>query len=420
MNESGSTKAERPAGRNAKKGPLAGIRVLDLTRVLAGPFCTMILGDLGAEVIKVEEIEQGDPARAVAPFVKGESHFHMAVNRNKKGIAVDVRTDAGRRIILDLARHCDVLLENFRPDVMDRLGLTVAALREANPRLVICSVSGFGKGNALSNKPSFDIIAQAMSGMMSINGEPDGGPLKLGISLGDLGAGVWAAIGVLAALQHRNREGEAVEVDLSMLDSLMAFLSYMATYYFVTGESFPRVGNNNRSVVPYGRFPVSDGHIILALHLGSFWRKFCQAVGKPEWISDPRFRNAAARRENREILEEAMGEVLKGRTAAQWAAVFDEADIPNSAVLDIGEALSQQVVQDRGLIRRYEHPVAGSVGVVGSPLKFSGSFDDGQTAPAPLLGQHTQEVLRDLLGYDADALKSLEQDKVIRTSVDGA
>ena len=404
------------AGSKVKKrrGPLAGIRVLDLTRVLAGPFCSMILGDLGAEIIKVEEIEKGDPARAVAPFANGVSHYHMAVNRNKKGIAVDVRTEGGRRIILDLVKHCDVVLENFRPGVMGRLGLSPDMLRQSNPKLVVCSISGFGKGNALSNKPSFDIIAQAMSGVMSVNGEADGGPLKLGISLGDLGAGLWGAIGVLAALQHRNSANQGVDIDLSMLDALLAMLPYMATHFFVSGKSPEREGNNSRSVVPYGRFPVSDGHIILALHLGSFWRKFCDAVGRTEWISDQRFRNAAARRENREILEQLMGEVLRTRTAAQWATVFDAHDIPNAAVLDIGEALSQPIVAERGLVRQTDHPTAGRVGVVGSPLKFSGDFDDSETSPSPLLGQHTDEVLTELLGYTPADLERFAREYVIR------
>lgn len=395
-------------------GPLSGVRVLDLTRVLSGPFCSMILGDMGAEIIKVEEIETGDPARAVPPFASGVSHFHLAINRNKKGIAVDTRTESGRQIILDLAKHCDVLIENFRPDVMDRLGLSTVALREANPKLIVCSISGFGKGNALSNKPSFDIIAQAMSGVMSVNGEPDGGPLKLGISLGDLGAGMWGAIGVLAALQHRNSHDRAVEVDVSMLDSLMAFLTYLATEYFVTGKSPQRIGNNSKSVVPYGRFPVSDGHIILALHIGSFWRRFCEAVEHPEWIGDARFRNAAARRKNREVLESVMSEVLKTRTASEWAELFNRHDIPNAAVLDIGEALSQAVVMDRGLVRHCDHPTAGRVGVVGSPLKFSGDFADASTTPSPLLGQHTAEVLSQLLGYEAEKMERLARDNVIR------
>lgn len=396
------------------QGPLSGIRVLDMTRVLAGPFCSMILGDLGAEIIKVEEIEQGDPARAVAPFVNGVSHFHLAVNRNKKGIAVDVRTEAGRQIVLDLAKHCDVLLENFRPDVMDRLGLSTDALRQANPKLIVCSISGFGKGTSLSNKPSFDIIAQALSGVMSVNGEPDGGPLKLGISLGDLGAGLWAAIGVLAALQHRHAENRAVEVDVSMLDSLMALLSYLANYFFVTGQNPVRAGNTNTSVVPYGRFPVSDGHIVLALHIGSFWRRFCQAVDRPEWIDDERFRKAAARRENREVLESAMAQVLKTRTAAEWAVIFDRHDIPNAAVLDVGEALSQPVVAERGLIQECDHPTAGRVRVLGSPLKFGGNFENAPPMPSPLLGQHTAEVLSDLLGYSSEVMQKLTRDNVIR------
>lgn len=410
----GANRMSNASGTQKKRGPLSGIRVLDMTRVLAGPFCSMILGDLGAEIIKVEEIEKGDPARAVAPFANGVSHYYLAINRNKKGIAVDARTESGRQIILDLAKHCDVLIENFRPDVMGRLGLSMEILKQANPRLIVCSISGFGKGNALSDKPSFDIIAQAMSGVMSINGESDGGPLKLGVPLGDLGAGLWGAMGVLAALQHRNAEHQAVAVDVSMLDSLMAFLSHMASEYFVTGESPPRTGNNSRSVVPYGRFPVSDGHIVLALHLGSFWRKFCGAVGHPEWIGDNRFRNAAARRENRQVLEDVMADVLRTRTAAEWTEIFNREDIPCAAVLDLGEALAQDVVVERGLVRQCDHPTAGRVGVVGSPLKFSGDFDDSVTMPAPLLGQHTAEVLTQLLGYASEKIERLARDNVIR------
>ena len=395
------------------RGPLHGIRVLDLTRVLSGPFCSMILADLGAEIIKIEETDKGDPSRAVAPFANGASHMDLAINHNKKSVALDARTDGGREVILAIARHCDVLLENFRPDVMDRLGLSDQVLHAANPRLVRCSISGFGRGNALSNKPSFDIIAQALSGAMAINGEPQGNPLRMGLSVGDLGAGMWAAIGVLAALQQRERDGGGNGIDVSMLDCLIALQGQAASHYLVSGESPQRTGNNSTSVVPYGMFPVKDGHIILALHIGSFWRKFCETVGHPEWIPDPRFVNATARRQNREVLESTMGEVLRTRTVAQWASLFNESDIPNAAVLDMGAALALPVVQERGVVRHSTHATAGAVRVVGTPLKFARGFEDDTVTAAPVLGQHTDEVLAQLLGYPPQKLRDLRRDGVI-------
>lgn len=392
------------------RGPLHAIRVLDLTRVLSGPFCAMILADLGAEVIKIEEGGKGDPSRAVDPFANGVSHMDLAINHNKKSVVLDARTAAGRQAILDLARHCDVVLENFRPDVMDRLGLSDDALHEANPRLIRCSISGFGRGNPMSGKPSFDIIAQALSGAMSMNGEVGGAPLRMGLSMGDLGAGMWAAIGVLAALQQRHVDGQGTGIDVSMLDCLIALQGQAAAHWFVSGESPGRTGNNSTRVVPYGMFPVKDGHIILALHIGSFWRKFCEAVGHAEWIPDARFANATARRHNREVLESTMGEVLRTKTAAEWAAILDRFDIPNAAVLEMGEALAQPVVQERGLVRSFQHPTAGTVKVVGTPLKYSRGFEDEAVRPAPLLGQHTDEVLVGLLGYDAEQLQALRRE----------
>ncbi len=399
--------------RRGLRKPLEGLRILDLSRVLTGPFCSMILGDLGAEILKVEEIDKGDPARAVSPFIEGVSHYFLAVNRNKKSISVDTRTAQGRQIVLDLARHSDVLLENFRPGVMDRLGLSVAALREVNPRLVICSISGFGQDGHLSGKPSFDLIAQAMSGVMSVNGEPGIDPVRLGLPLGDLGAGLWAAIGVLAALQHRGNTGEALEVDVSLLDGLISLLTYMAEIYFFTGESPKQIGNSHYSVVPYGRFPVKDGHIVLALHIGSFWRKFCTAIGRPEWAADPRFRRAADRTANRNELEREMAAVLTTRPSAEWIALFEAQDIPCAAVLDIGEALSQEVVRERRMIKECLHPVAGPLKVLGSPYRFGRAFDDLPPTPPPELGEHTTQVLSELLGYDSELIDRLARDKVI-------
>ena len=396
----------------ARRGPLSGIRVLDLSRVLAGPFCSMVLGDLGAEVLKVEEIGGGDQTRAIPPFVNGESHYFLAINRNKRSIALDPRRPEGRDILLGLVRHCDVVLENFRPDVMDRLGLSAAALTAVRPDLVTVSISGFGKGTALSQKPSFDLIAQAMSGVMSINGEPDGPPSKLGVPMGDIGGGLWAAIGVLAGLQHRNATGQGMQVDLSLLDGMIGLLGYLAELYIVTGESPGRVGSAHHSIVPYGRFAVQDGHIVIAVLVDGFWRKFCQAIGRAEWIEDPRYRTPSDRQHNRAELEALIGEILLTKTAADWHAVLDAADVPHGTVNSLGEALEQPVVAERGLLKETQHPVAGTVRVVGSPIRTD-RFPDPPYAAAPVLGADTAAVLAELLGYDAARIAALAEAGVI-------
>ena len=401
-----------------KTGPLSGLRVLDLSRVLAGPFCSMILGDLGAEIIKVEDPSGGDQTRTIPPFVNGQSHYFLAINRNKKSIAIDTRLPEGRDAVLELVRHADVVLENFRPGVMDRLGLSYDVLKAIKPDLVVCSISGFGQTGEMSTLPSFDLVTQAMSGVMSINGETDGPPTKLGIPMGDIGGGLWAAIGVLAALQARNSTGQGAHIDLSLLEGLMGLLGYLAEIYLVTGESPGRVGSSHHSVVPYGRFQVKDGHIVIALHVGAFWRKFCAAIGRPDLADNPRYRTTADRRTNRDELEAIVNEILMTRTAAEWHVVLHEADVPHGTVNSVGEALEQDVIVERGLVKTADHPVAGPVKLVGSPLRFTGQYADAAMAPAPLLGEHTAEVLTDLLGYSEDRIAALLAAKAIRT-VDG-
>jgi len=391
-----------------RRGPLAGIRILDLSRVLAGPFCTMVLGDLGAEIIKVEEIEGGDQTRNIPPYLEGgESHYFLAINRNKKSIALDARTQGGRTVLLDLVRHCDAVIENFRPGVMERLGLGAEALRAANPRVIICSISGYGQQTSLSGQPSFDLVAQALSGVMSINGEPDGAPTKLGLPMGDIGGGVWAAIAILSALQHRHATGEALSVDFSLLEGMFGLLGYLAQDYFATGQTPHRVGSSHQSVVPYGRFPTKDGHIVIALMVASFWVKFCAAIGQPELARDPRFATTTGRKQHRAELEALVGEVLSARTTAEWQQVFAATDIPCAPVNTVPEALAMPIVAERGVVREVEHPTAGRVPMIRSPVRFAGRFEDAAIEPAPLLGQHTAEILRDLLGYDAAATEAL-------------
>ncbi|HAT35129.1 MAG TPA: CoA transferase [Rhodospirillaceae bacterium] len=395
------------------KGPLSGIRVLDLSRVLTGPFCTMILADLGAEVVKLEEPGSGDQTRTVPPFVEGESHYYMAINRNKRSIVVDLKSDEGREIARGLARQSDVLIENFRPGVMARLGLDYEKLQGEKPELIICSITGFGQEGPMAEVPSFDLVTQALSGIMSINGEADGPPTKMGVPMGDVGGGLWAAIAVLAALQHRTATGKGLHVDLSLLDGLVGLLGYLAEIYLVTGESPGRVGSGHHSIVPYGRYPVKDGHIVLALHVGPFWRKFCQAVGHADLIENPKFKTTADRQANREELEAIVVDILAEKTAAEWGEFLRDADIPSGPVLDIGEALRQPSVAARGLIKETDHPAAGKVEVVGSPIQYKGAFEDEAYAPSAILGQHTETVLSDLLGYDKEQLERLKNNGVI-------
>jgi crotonobetainyl-CoA:carnitine CoA-transferase CaiB-like acyl-CoA transferase len=401
------------ANGNRRRGPLHGIRILDLSRVLTGPFCSMILADLGAEVWKVEELRRGDQTRTIPPYVNGESHYYIAINRNKTSLAIDLKREEGRAVALALAEQADIVLENFRPGVMERLGLGFETLRARKPDTILCSITGFGQSGPMSDKPSFDLVTQALSGVMSINGEPDGPPTKLGIPLGDVGGGLWAAIAVLAALQHRNATGEGLHIDLSLLDSLVGLLGYLAEIYLVTGENPGRVGSSHHNIVPYGRYPVKDGHIVLALHVGNFWRNFCHAVGRPELIDDERFRTTADRHENRNLLEPLVIDILKKRTMAEWHEIFDAGDVPHGPVYSVGEALNQAAVRSRGLVKTTDHPRAGKVDVVGSPIQFEETPFDLPMEAAPMLGEHSASLLRDVLGFSNADIEALSEKGVI-------
>ncbi len=362
----------------------------------------------------LEEIEGGDQTRNIPPFVEGgESHYFLAINRNKKSLALDARTAGGRAVLLDLARHCDAVIENFRPGVMQRLGLGADALRAVNPRLIVCSISGYGQQTSLSDKPSFDLVAQALSGVMSVNGEPDGPPTKLGLPMGDLGGGLWAAIAILSALQHRTATGEALTVDFSLLEGMLGMLGYLAQDYFVTGNVPQRVGSSHQSVVPYGRFPTKDGHMVIALMVPSFWVKFCSAIGQPELAQHPRFATTTGRKENRIELEALIGDVLSVRTTAEWQAVFDAADIPSGPVNTVAQALAMPIVAERAFVRELDHPTAGRVQAARSPVRFLGRFEHSALRPAPLLGEHTVEILQELLGYSAARTDALAQEGAV-------
>jgi crotonobetainyl-CoA:carnitine CoA-transferase CaiB-like acyl-CoA transferase len=394
-------------------GPLEGVRILDLTRVLAGPYGTMLLGDLGAEIIKVEPPGVGDETRVIPPYVQGESHYFISINRNKKSVVVDLKQEEGRRVVLDLARHCDALIENFRPGVLDRLGLAPAALLEVNPRLIICSISGFGQSGPLRDRPSYDIVTQAMTGAMSVTGEPGRAPVKLGLPMGDLAGGLFAALGVVAALQERQRTGRGRVIDVSLYDCMVGLLGYLAGLYLSTGENPGPVGSGHHIIVPYGAFRASDGYVVIALHSGAFYRKFCEAIDRPDLATDPRFVNTDARQQNKEELTRIVGEIVAERPMAHWLEILDRAGIPAAPIQRIGDVLSHPHTLARGLMAETTHPSVGTVPLVGRVLKFGEA--EAPLAPAPTYGEHSRAILNEILGYEADRIDALVAAGVIQT-----
>ena len=397
----------------SRRGPLDGLRVLDLSRVLAGPFCSMILGDLGAEIIKVEELDGGDQTRTVPPFQAGESHYFLAINRNKKSVALDARTAEGKALLLEMVRACDIVLENFRPGVMDRLGLSYDTLVAHNPSVIVCSISGFGADSSSRDRPSFDLVTQGLSGVMSINGFPEQPPTKLGLPMGDLAGGLWGAIAVLAAVNDRHVTGKGARIDLSLLEGLMGLLGYIAQMHIVTGEIPGRMGNSHHNIVPYGVMPTKDGHIVLALHVGTFWRNFCVAIGREDLLTDPRFRGMKDRHANRDVLEALIRDMMMTKTTAQWQAILDAGDVPSGPVNDIAQALAQPLLEERGMLRDMQHPTAGHVRSLASPLHYPDRYADLPMTPPPRLGEHTDDVLRALCGVDNATLARLRAAGVI-------
>lgn len=377
--------------------PLQGIRVLDLSRVLAGPYCTMVLGDLGADVIKVEPPE-GDETRGWGPpFAEGESAYYLCVNRNKRGIVINLKTDEGKKILRGLALRSDVLVENFRPGTLEKFGLDFETLHELNSRLIYCSITGFGQTGSMKDKPGYDFMIQALGGLMSITGEPEGEPMKTGVAVVDLFAGQNAVIAILAALQARALTGRGQRLDISLFDSQLGWLANVASNYLISGNLPKRHGNAHPNIVPYQSFQASDGWFALAVGNDKQFERLCKVIGKLEWINDEKFATNSARVQNRAGIIPLLASIFKGASASEWLAKLDEAEIPCGAIQDFEQVFSMTIVKEREMLVKMNHPAIGELPLVGSPLKMSGTPVEYRFPP-PLMGEHTEQVLKEL-GY---------------------
>lgn len=379
--------------------PLDNIRVVDVSRVVSGPYCTMMLADMGAEVIKIEEPGRGDEARAFGPpFLGGESPYYLSINRNKKSCTVNLKTEGGRAILERLIERSDVLVENFRPGTMDRLGFGYATASRWQPRLVYCSISGFGTTGPDAGRPGYDLIVQGESGIMDITGQPDGPPNRVGVSIADLASGLLATQGILLALYARERTGRGQRVEIAMLDAMASLLTYNAGIYFATGESPTRQGNRHPLVVPYETMRVADGWLNLGVANDSLWKRFCQAIERPDLAADDRYATAAKRVERREELAATIGDILATRTVDDWMALLGGAGVPCGRIRTVAEVCSNPQLTSRGRIAELAHPTAGTVKMIGPPIELSDT-PGGVDAPPPLLGADTDDVLTRTLRY---------------------
>ena len=397
---------------NQKSGPLAGIRVVDLTRVLSGPFCTMMLGDMGAEVIKIERPDSGDDTRAFAPPYQGkESAYFLTVNRNKKSVTLDLKHDAAKEALWRLVEGADVLVENFRPSAAARLGFSYDDVAARNSGLIYGSISGFGDTGPEAARPGYDLIVQGESGMMHITGDPHGPPTKMGTSIADMVAGMMLSQGILAALHARSTTGNGQHVKVSMLEALASLLTYQAGNYYATGASPQRRGNAHPSIVPYETIQAADGWLNVAVANDSHWGKFCDAIDKPDWKENPRFAAAPDRVRNRDELMPLLTEVLKTKDRAHWIAAMGSHGVPCGAIAKVDEICESETLKARGMIWEMDHPTAGKVRTIGNPIVFTDTAL-GEPVPPPRLGEHTEAVLADI-GYDLEEISEMKSNAAI-------
>ncbi|MFQ5846073.1 MAG: CaiB/BaiF CoA transferase family protein [Candidatus Methylomirabilales bacterium] len=392
--------------------PLEGVVVLDVTQIMAGPFCTLLLADMGADVIKVEKPQGGDDTRGMGPpFIHGESAAFLAINRNKRSVVLNLKSEEGRDVFRRLARRSDILVENFRPGTMESLDFHYEALRQINPTIIYCSVSGFGGTGPYRGRGGFDLVAQGMSGLISVTGHPDGPPTKVGVPISDLSAGMYAAYGVLAAYVHRLKTGEGQYVDTSLLEGALAYTFWESAIYFASGEIPRPMGSAHRLNAPYQVFETADGAISIGAANQSTWEKLCGVLGRRDLLEDPRFRTNADRVRHYQELGALLQPVFHERKTAEWLARLETAGVPAGPIYNMADVYGDPHVRDRGMLVELEHPVAGKINNIGIPVKLS--LTPGQIRrPAPLLGQHTDEVLV-WLGLDPSEIARLRESGAI-------
>jgi crotonobetainyl-CoA:carnitine CoA-transferase CaiB-like acyl-CoA transferase len=393
--------------------PLDGTTVLDLTRVLAGPYCTMLLADMGARVIKIERPGRGDDTREWGPpFVGGESSYFLTVNRNKESVAVDFKHPEGRRIIDQLLARADVLVENFQPGTLDAIGLGYTDVAARHPRLIYCSITGYGLTGPQRDRPGYDAVAQAEGGLMSLTGPEGGDPYRLGVAIADIAAGLFAAQGITLAMLARARTGQGQLVDVSLLDSVAALLTYQAGIYFRTGTAPVRTGNRHPSIAPYDSFAASDGTLVLAIGNDEQWRTFCLVAGLDDCAADPAFATNAARVEHYDLLQPRIAHLLGQRSRQSWIDRLTPAGVPCAAVRTLDEVMTDPQLLAREMIERVEHPSAGPIDLLGIPIKLSAT-PGGVSAPPPRLGEHTVSVLEHDLGMPSADIARLGRAAVV-------
>ncbi len=393
--------------------PLEGIRVIDLTRAMAGPYATMILADLGAEVIKIEHPEGGDVTRGwKPPEIASESAYFLSINKNKKSLAVNFKDERGREIIYKLIKVSDVLIENFRPGVLTKYKLDYESVKDLNPKLIYCSISGYGQTGPYRDKPSFDLSVLAAGGIMSITGEPGGEPVKFGVPIADIGAAMYAVIAILTKLYTRERDGRGGYIDISMFDVQISWLTHQAFYYFATGRDPVRMGSAHPQIVPYQAFKAKDEWIVITVGSEAIWRRFTEAIGRPELADDPRFKTNADRVRNRDILIPILKEIISTKTRDEWLKIFDRYGVPASPVNKVSEALNSPQTKAREMVGYiYDNSRNANIPYINLPIKFS-DFKPKVRNPPPKLGQHTVSILK-MIGYSDSEIEVLKKDGVI-------
>ena len=392
---------------------LEGIRVLDLTRALAGPFCTLMLGDNGADVIKIEIPGTGDDTRHWGPpFIQEESAYFLSINRNKRSLTLNLRDPQAKEVFLKLAKDADVVVENFTPGVMERFGLGYDDVKAANPNIIYCSISGFGQAGPYSGRSAYDQIMQGMGGLMSITGEPDGEPQKVGIAVTDIGAGMWSAFAIMAAIHHRHEHGEGQYIDASMLDAQVAWLTYQAATYFANGEPPKRLGAAHPTLVPYQAFPCQDGKLLnLAVGSERIWERFCEAIEREDLKDNPDYATNADRVRNRGTLVSMLQEVFNKRPVLEWVDSLNAASVPAGPINDLADVFSDPQVLSRDMYQEIPHPTLGTIKQTGLPIKFSRT-PGGLDRHPPLLGEHNGEILGEL-GYSEEDIAGMQDKSVI-------